>query len=674
MIISVVSEDKREKLLRKIKSSNESDSTEIRRLKELLNEEELEYVSPNIRNILNIVKPNNPNCFTKLVDKNRVKALLNGAEYRVILYIRLSVEDGDIIDGDVSKSIRNQLLILLDECRKRKWKVVAIFCEEGISGANDNRPEWHKSLTFCECGRTEIVLCKSQSRFSRSMEMIEKYLHNEFVKWNIRFVGLVDSADTSVKGNKKSRQINALVNEWQVEDQSINTREILKNRKSNGLYAAAFAPYGYKKDPDDKYHLIIDEEASKIVKEIFDKYAKGIGYFTICNELNYRRVPIPSDHKRISGSKYYNWNLQYKRIITYQTEVGDTLKKIADKYYSDEKAIYEANNLNEENFISNEEKTNFENKELKAGQVITLPTRQIWSSQTIREILRNETYTGTLVLGKWRNKSYKDRSRIKVPKEEWIRVPHCHTPIISQETWNIVAERFAEDGRNKITKNGEINIFGKKAYCACCGKGFYMTSTDKRRKNVQHYLRCNQSNATNHKLCSNSKLIEIENLKNMVLAEINKQIDIYYDMSEIEKSYKEQKSNNNIENEIQNLNIQKTNIEKEISKKTNTLSMLYEDRANGIITAEEFSMIKSKNNLDIENYKIRINDINNTLYELNKERNKKENNKKLFSKYRKIEKLDRMVLDEFVSKIYIGKYNEETKERELEIIWNINAY
>ena len=80
-------------------------------------------------------------------------------------------------------------------------------------------------------------------------------------------------------------------------------------------------------------------------------------------------------------------------------------------------------------------------------------------------------------------------------------------------------------------------------------------------------------------------------------------------------------------------------------------------------------MIKSKNNLDIENYKIRINEINKTLYEL-----EKENNKKLFSKYKKIEKLDRLILDEFVSKIYIGKYNEETKQRELEIDWNINAY
>lgn len=91
--------------------------------------------------------------------------------------------------------------------------------------------------------------------------------------------------------------------------------------------------------------------------------------------------------------------------------------------------------------------------------------------------------------------------------------------------------------------------------------------------------------------------------------------------------------------------------------------MLYEDCVNGTITAEEFSMIKSKNNLDIENYKIRINEINKTLYELEKERFKKENNKKLFSKYIKIEKLDRLLLDEFVSKIYIEKYNEETKER-----------
>ena len=207
---------------------------EIDKIKDLLNIEELEYVSPIIKNILNINKKD----ITYLSEEHKKNFI-----YRVILYLRISEEDGDLIDGDISRSIRNQLLLLLDECRQNKWKVVGIFCEEGISGGNDNRPEWRKSLKFCSQRRTDIILCKSQSRFSRSMEMIEKYIHKEFVEWGIRFVGIVDKADTNIKENKKTRQINGLVNEWQIEEQSANVRRTVRNKKENGLFVSSNPPY-----------------------------------------------------------------------------------------------------------------------------------------------------------------------------------------------------------------------------------------------------------------------------------------------------------------------------------------------------------------------------------------------------------------------------------------------
>ena len=233
MVINVFNEGKNN-----INTKKENDDSEIQKIKSHLDITHIKYISDNIKYLLKLNIQNNTDCFEKAKNNTKIENC-----YRVILYIRLSVEDGDVIDGDVSKSIRNQLLILLDECEKKKWIVVGIFCEEGISGADDNRPEWNKALKFCEHGNTEIVLCKSQSRFSRSMEMIEKYLHNKFINWNVRFVGLVDSTDTSVVGNKKARQINGLVNEWQVEDQSINIRAVLKNKQSNGLFTGSFAPY-----------------------------------------------------------------------------------------------------------------------------------------------------------------------------------------------------------------------------------------------------------------------------------------------------------------------------------------------------------------------------------------------------------------------------------------------
>lgn len=359
--------------------------------------------------------------------------------YRVILYIRLSVEDGDLINGDVSKSIRNQLLILLDECEKRHWIVVAIFCEEGISGTDDNRPEWNKALKFCEYGNTEIFLCKSQSRFSRSIEMIEKYLHNEFVTWNIRFVGLVDNTDTSIIGNKKTRQINGLVNEWQVEDQSINIRVVLKNKQSNGLFTGSFAPYGYKKDPKDKYHLIIDEEAAKVIRTIFSMFANGTGATKICEYLNKNKIPIPSIYKHQKNSNYHCHKLQFDKRIQYKVEKEDTLISIADKYQSTVKEIIQYNSL--------------ENELIKEGQIIVIPVVHVWRINSIYQILKNEVYIGTLIQHKREVISYKNKKERVVPKEQRIVVPHCHSPIIDKETWNIVSSRFQKQKRVRSGNN-----------------------------------------------------------------------------------------------------------------------------------------------------------------------------------------------------------------------------
>ena len=156
------------------------EQSQLRRIKELINENDLRYVSSNVRDLLGIQKKNDSNCFIMNSKVNQRRVVQVGEKFRVILYIRLSQEDGDLEDGDVSGSIKNQLLYLLDECKKRDWMVVGIFCEEDISGVDDNRPEWLKSIRFAEVGNTEIVLCKSQSRFTRSMEMVENIYTNYF--------------------------------------------------------------------------------------------------------------------------------------------------------------------------------------------------------------------------------------------------------------------------------------------------------------------------------------------------------------------------------------------------------------------------------------------------------------------------------------------------------------
>lgn len=637
----------------KDKFSKEDYDSEVQRIKSHLDVTYLKYVSDSVRILLKLNVVNDNECFEK--NSNHYTATGQTDGYRVILYIRLSVEDGDVIDGDVSKSIRNQLLILLDECEKRNWVVVGIFCEEGISGADDNRPEWNKSLRFCEYGNTEIVLCKSQSRFSRSMEMIEKYLHNEFITWNVRFVGLVDNTDTSVVGNKKARQINGLVNEWQVEDQSINIRAVLKNKQSNGLFTGAFAPYGYIKDPKDKYHLIIDEEAAKTVKDIFSMYASGKGTTKICEYLNKNKIPIPSEYKHQKGSKFNCPKIQHNKLIKYQIEKNDEVTLIADKYQSTVESIIQYNSL--------------KNEQVKEGQVIIIPVKNVWRTNTIYNILKNEVYIGTLVQHKNEGISYKNRKQRVVPKEERIVVPHCHEAIIDKETWNIVNSRFGKNKKTRSNAKGEIHLFSGKIRCGCCGNILYRDSKKQGNKKYTYWV-CSKRYSTAKLLCSNKKSIKEDDIYKLVLKEINNQLEIYFNANNVEKEYYKQKVNNSKEDETKILVKEKVKIENNITKKENIISLLYEDRANGIINLSEFTRIKNKSNIEINNYKERLSKIEKELRNLNNKEIKKIHNEEL-KKYIKFKKLDRRILDEFISEICIGYYNSETNTRKLQIKWKV---
>lgn len=630
-----------------------ADSIELQKIICHLDLSHLCYVSQNIQTLLDIEVSNDSKYFEI---KNQSKFLKKDEKYKVILYIRLSVEDGDLENGDVSGSIKNQLLFLLDECEKRNWEVVGIFCEEDISGVLSDRPEWNKSLKFCENGYTEIILCKSQSRFTRELETVEKYLHNKFIEWGIRFVSIVDNADTSNAANKKSRQINGLVNEWQVEDQSNNIRAILKNKQSNGLFTGSFAAYGYVKDPRDKYHLIIDEGAAQVVRKIFDMYLSGVGVCTICNFLNKKRIPIPSIYKAQQGLKYHNSLIELNKRVKYKVEDNETLQDIADKYKANIDEIIEYNHLKE--------------KSVEPGQIIIIPIRPVWRTTTIYHILKDEIYIGTLVQHKNEIISYKNKKERKIPEEERIKVAHCHQPIIDMNTWEGVQKRILINGRERKCKNGDIAIFSKKIYCASCGHSFYRNKA-KVKKGIIYYWSCGAIPATGNYLCSNRKVIREEYLYDYILNEINKQIKKYYDEILVEKKYYELKVTSKLENEKSALKKELLDIENKINKKESISEVLYEDRVNGSITIEEFRTLKDKNDIAISNLKKRATIINDELNEFENKRKNQIAKENLFKKYKKLESLDRVIVNEFISKINIGNYDKTTKTRKISIDWNI---
>lgn len=295
---------------------------------------------------------------------------------KAAIYCRLSEEDRNKqSETDDSASIQNQKSMLLQYAIEKGWEVYNIYSDDDYTGADRRRPEFNHLLRDAEAHKFDIVLCKTQSRFTRELELVEKYIHGLFPLWGIRFVSIVDNADTDNKGNKKSRQINGLVNEWYLEDMSENIRSVLTNRRRNGFHIGAFALYGYKKDPDQKGHLIIDEEAAAVVREVFTLFSQGYGKTAIARILNDRGIPNPTEYKRLQG-------------LRYQTPKQEN--------------------------------------------------STLWKYFAISHMLTNEIYIGNMVQGKYGSVSYKTKQNKPRPRSEWIRVVGTHEPIIDRDLWDRV--------------------------------------------------------------------------------------------------------------------------------------------------------------------------------------------------------------------------------------------
>lgn len=244
------------------------------------------------------------------------------------VYCRLSKEDDDRAARE-SESIRNQRALLTDWAAAHGYRVYKIYTDEDYSGIDRGRPGFNAMLADAEAGRFEVILAKTQSRFTRDMELVERYLHGLFPEWGVRFIAVLDHVDTCDPAGKKARQINGLINEWYLEDLSGNVRAVLDHKRRSGRYIASFALYGYQKDPRDHNRLVVDPQAAEVVQRIFGWYLQGWGVGKIVRALNENAVPPPSVYRamrerRAPPAPAPLWSKPtVRRILSTRTYAGD---------------------------------------------------------------------------------------------------------------------------------------------------------------------------------------------------------------------------------------------------------------------------------------------------------------------------------------------------------------
>lgn len=292
---------------------------------------------------------------------------------KAAIYCRLSEEDSNkTYHYEESESIQNQKLLLIDYAEKHNYEIYNIYVDENYSGLNKKRPAFCEMLQYAQKRAFDIVLCKTQSRFTRDIEVFEKYVHELFPLWGIRFISVIDNVDTNQKGNKKARQINALVNEWYCEDLSENIKTVLRRKMAEGQFVGAFACYGYQKSVKDRHKLVIDEQAAEVVKQIFDLCLKGYSCRKIADNLTEKGIMTPTTYKKTKGIAFQNPNVKQ---------------------------------------CQNDTK---------------------WSYNTVKKILRNECYIGNLVQGKEQKINYKQKKRVLLPRKYCVVVEQSHKPIIEK--------------------------------------------------------------------------------------------------------------------------------------------------------------------------------------------------------------------------------------------------
>lgn len=358
-------------------------------------------------------------------------------EWKVAVYIRLSVQDGDKAESNSVANQKELLNMFLNQ--KEELNIYDYYIDDGFSGTTFERPEFKRMMEDIKKGVVNTIIVKDLSRFGRNyIEMGEKI--NTFLKDNIRFISVCENIDSYL--NRASIEdiifpLKNIMNEVYCKDISKKITTALSIMKKEGKFIGSQAPFGYQKDKNNKHHLVIDNAAASVVRKIFDLCESGLGNTLIAKELNEKCILTPSE---------YNYKV-LKNI--------STGKKVSNK----------------------------------------------WSASIVSKLLDNRVYCGDIVQNKSRGISYKVHKRIPNNETDYIIVENTHEPIIEKERYFRIQEMRKNRKFNWNKRVEDISVFDGIVICSNCGKPMNIAIREKNEitdiEVKKYILECSECNKDN---------------------------------------------------------------------------------------------------------------------------------------------------------------------------------
>ena len=339
-----------------------------------------------------------------------------GFLWRIGIYIRLSKED--LRSRDESESVTNQRKINLEFVKEKfcneNYIIHDIYVDDGRSGTTeDARPDFQRISRDIQNGNVNCFVCKTLARAFRNYADQGKFLEQFLPTYGCRFIAFgnpyVDTFANPDCTQNMEIPINGLMNDRYAARTSEDVRRTFRMKRENGEFIGAFAPFGYKKNPDDKNALIIDEEAAAVVRDIFNLFLDGMSKNAIVHYLNDHGILCPAAYKR------------ERQGLNYQNPSIDPAKPV------------------------------------------------LWCAASVTALLKNRMYCGDMVQGRYRIKSYKVHVQEVMPESEWYIVSNTHEAIIDRETFGKVQRLLLRDTRTG-PRQKELYLFSGFLKCADCGK------------------------------------------------------------------------------------------------------------------------------------------------------------------------------------------------------------